>query len=90
MSSRMGLIPPYASYFDIDWHPPSRMLKGKVLLPVLGRPFAEALEHQELKLVVIEGKFFLQYFESLFPLCAFDVPLNSASPHQRTARSVRR
>jgi (1->4)-alpha-D-glucan 1-alpha-D-glucosylmutase len=58
----------YASYFDIDWHPPSRMLDGKVLLPVLGRPFGEALERQELKLVLIEGKFFVQYFESLFPL----------------------
>jgi (1->4)-alpha-D-glucan 1-alpha-D-glucosylmutase len=58
----------YASYFDVDWHPPSRMLEGKVLLPVLGRPFGEALEHQELKLVVMEGKFFVQYFESLFPL----------------------
>src|SRR5579862_1606798 len=58
----------YASYFDIDWRPPSRMLEGKVLLPVLGRPFAEALEHQELKLIVLEGKFYLQYFESLFPL----------------------
>jgi (1->4)-alpha-D-glucan 1-alpha-D-glucosylmutase len=58
----------YASYFDIDWHPPSRMLEGKVLLPVLGRPFGETLEHQELKLVLIEGKFFVQYFESLFPL----------------------
>lgn len=58
----------YASYFDIDWHPPSRLLEGKVLLPVLGRPFGEALEHQEFKLVVLEGKFFIQYFESLFPL----------------------
>src|ERR1700726_798024 len=58
----------YASYFDIDWHPPSRMLEGKVLLPVLGRPFGEALEHQELKLVVMEGKLLVQYFESLFPL----------------------
>jgi (1->4)-alpha-D-glucan 1-alpha-D-glucosylmutase len=58
----------YASYFDIDWHPPSRMLEGKVLLPVLGRPFGEALELQELKLVVMEGKLFVQYFESLFPL----------------------
>jgi (1->4)-alpha-D-glucan 1-alpha-D-glucosylmutase len=58
----------YASYFDIDWHPPSRMLEGKVLLPVLGRPFGEALEHQELKLALIEGKFFVQYFEALFPL----------------------
>jgi len=58
----------YASYFDIDWRPPSRMLEGKVLLPVLGRPFGEALEHQELKLIVLEGKFFVQYFDSLFPL----------------------
>src|SRR6202047_2624351 len=58
----------YASYFDIDWHPPSRMLEGKVLLPVLGRSFGEALENQELKLVLMEGKFFVQYFESLFPL----------------------
>src|SRR5277367_3391790 len=58
----------YASYFDIDWHPPSRMLEGKVLLPVLGRPFGEALEHRELKLVLIGGKIFVQHFESLFPL----------------------
>src|ERR1700733_8602333 len=58
----------YASYFDIDWRPPSRTLEGKVLLPVLGRPFGEALEHLELKLIVLEGKFFIQYFESLFPL----------------------
>jgi (1->4)-alpha-D-glucan 1-alpha-D-glucosylmutase len=58
----------YASYFDIDWRPPSRILEGKVLLPVLGRPFGEALEQLELKLIVLEGKFFVQYFESLFPL----------------------
>src|ERR1700676_1493065 len=58
----------YASYFDIDWHPPSRNLEGKILLPVLGRPFGEVLEGQELKLVFSEGKFFVQYFESLFPL----------------------
>src|SRR5580704_16531047 len=58
----------YASYFDIDWRPPSRILEGKVLLPVLGRPFGEALEHLELKPIVLEGKFFVQYFDSLFPL----------------------
>jgi (1->4)-alpha-D-glucan 1-alpha-D-glucosylmutase len=60
----------YASYFDIDWHPPSRNLDGKILLPVLGRPFGEVLEGQELKLVFSEGKFFVQYFESLFPLAS--------------------
>ena len=58
----------YASYFDIDWHPPSRSLDSKILLPVLGRPFAEALEGGEFKLIFSDARLFLQYFESLFPL----------------------
>jgi (1->4)-alpha-D-glucan 1-alpha-D-glucosylmutase len=58
----------YASYFDVDWHPPSRNLDNKILLPVLGRPFAEALESGEFKLICSDGHLFLQYFESLFPL----------------------
>src|SRR5260370_18693330 len=56
----------YASYFDIDWH--SRALEGKILLPFLGRPFAEVLENQERGLTSAEGKFIVQYFEWLFPL----------------------
>src|SRR6266404_3241320 len=56
----------YASYFDIDWH--SRALEGKILLPFLGRPFAEVLENQDLALIYAEGKFNVQYFEWLFPL----------------------
>jgi (1->4)-alpha-D-glucan 1-alpha-D-glucosylmutase len=58
----------YAMYFDVDWHPPSRSLDSKILLPVLGRPFAEVLENGEFKLIFSEGRLFLQYFESLFPL----------------------
>ncbi len=58
----------YASYFDVDWHPPSRSLDSKILLPVLGWPFAEVLENGEFKLTFSEGRFYLQYFESLFPL----------------------
>jgi (1->4)-alpha-D-glucan 1-alpha-D-glucosylmutase len=58
----------YSSYFDIDWHPPSRNLDGKILLPVLGKPFGEVLEEQELKVVFLEGRLYVQYFESLFPL----------------------
>ncbi len=58
----------YASYFDIDWHPPSRNLDGKILLPVLGKPFGEVLEEQELKVVFLDGRLYVQYFESLFPL----------------------
>jgi (1->4)-alpha-D-glucan 1-alpha-D-glucosylmutase len=58
----------FASYFDIDWRPPSRNLEGKVLLPVLGRPFGEALDRGDLRLLFEDGKFFVQYFELLFPL----------------------
>jgi (1->4)-alpha-D-glucan 1-alpha-D-glucosylmutase len=59
---------PFASYFDIDWHPPSRNLDGKILLPVLGHPFGEALDNGELQVVFQDGKFVVQYYDSSFPL----------------------
>jgi (1->4)-alpha-D-glucan 1-alpha-D-glucosylmutase len=58
----------FSSYFDIDWHPPSRNLDNKILLPILGRPFGEALESGELKLNFHDGQFSIEYFESSFPL----------------------
>jgi len=58
----------YAAYFDIDWHPATRSLDGKILLPVLGRPFGEVLDSGELKLTFQDGKFYFQYFDSFFPL----------------------
>lgn len=58
----------FSSYFDIDWHPPSRYLDNKILLPILGRPFGEALDSGELKLAFHDGRFSIEYFESSFPL----------------------
>jgi (1->4)-alpha-D-glucan 1-alpha-D-glucosylmutase len=58
----------FASYFDIDWYPPSRLLERKVLLPVLGRPFGEALDRGELRLILENGKVLVQYLEGTFPL----------------------
>ena len=58
----------FASYFDIDWHPPSRNLDNKILLPILGRPFGEALDSGELKLAFRDGKFSIEYADSSFPL----------------------
>lgn len=58
----------FAAFFDIEWHPHSRSLDGKILLPVLGRPFGEALDAGEIKLTFQDGRFFFQYFDSLFPL----------------------
>jgi (1->4)-alpha-D-glucan 1-alpha-D-glucosylmutase len=58
----------FSSYFDIDWHPPSRNLDNKILLPVLGRPFGEALDNGEFKVSFRRDKFSIEYFDSSFPL----------------------
>jgi len=54
----------YAPYFDIDWNGEVEGLRGKVLLPVLGKPLREAIAANELK---IEGDE-VRYFEHRFPL----------------------
>ena len=63
-----GSQSPFAAFFDVEWHPHARSLEGRILLPVLGRPFGEALDSGELKVVYGDGRLFIQYFDSLFPL----------------------
>jgi (1->4)-alpha-D-glucan 1-alpha-D-glucosylmutase len=58
----------FAAFFDIEWHPHARSLDGRILLPVLGRPFGEALDAGEIRLTFQDSRFFFQYFDSLFPL----------------------
>jgi (1->4)-alpha-D-glucan 1-alpha-D-glucosylmutase len=58
----------YASYFDVDWHPPSRSLDGRLLLPILGKPYARVLENCELRLELEEGSFFIRYFDTRLPV----------------------
>ena len=63
-----GPSSPYAVFFDIDWHPPNRVLEGRVLLPILGKHYSQALEAQELRLVLEEGGFFIKYYDHKFSL----------------------
>jgi (1->4)-alpha-D-glucan 1-alpha-D-glucosylmutase len=60
----------HAHWFDIDWQPQDPALHGKVLLPVLGRPYGEALDAGELSLALdaARGRLQLAYFERRFPL----------------------
>ena len=58
----------YASYFDVDWHPPSRMFENKIVLPILGTFYAEVLKKRELHLTFHDGRFFVQYYELSFPI----------------------
>jgi (1->4)-alpha-D-glucan 1-alpha-D-glucosylmutase len=52
----------YLHYFDIDWS------DNRVLLPILGRPYGEALESGEIKLGFDADGFFLAYFDKRLPL----------------------
>jgi (1->4)-alpha-D-glucan 1-alpha-D-glucosylmutase len=75
----------FAAFFDIEWHPHSRSLDGKILLPVLGRAFGEALDSGEIKLTFQDGRLFFQYFDSLFPLTprSYHAILDHRSDHLR-------
>ena len=65
-----GQKSPYAEVFDIDWNAlPHRRHPG-VLLPILGRPYGDALQagEIELKFDARDGTFAAWYFEHKLPI----------------------
>lgn len=66
----------YASYFDIEWEPANEVLRGKVLLPVLGLQYGAALEDGELKLRfdAEAGEFSVLYYKHRFPIDPREYP----------------
>ncbi|MTI82483.1 MAG: malto-oligosyltrehalose synthase [Firmicutes bacterium] len=65
---RNGIESPYAGYFDINWATSQPGLKNKVLLPVLGAPYGEVLEKQELSLIFDQNGFWISYYEKSWPV----------------------
>ena len=64
-----GSASPYAGFFGIACYASPRVeMHGKVLLPVLGRSYGEALESQEIRLAYAGGVFTVQYFDHHFPV----------------------
>src|SRR3954470_20908248 len=60
----------YASFFDIDWQTLPARPQGGVLIPILGRPYGEALENGEIELRYdpAEGSFSAWYYEHRLPI----------------------
>jgi malto-oligosyltrehalose synthase len=58
----------YAAYFDIDWNADDETLRGKVLLPVLGKPLRHVLAAGEITIVRENGGLVARYFENRFPI----------------------
>lgn len=66
----------FAHYFDISWHgSPRPELQDKVLLPLLGKPYAQALESGELKLTFENGAFAVNYYDRRFPISPKTYPM---------------
>jgi (1->4)-alpha-D-glucan 1-alpha-D-glucosylmutase len=58
----------FAHFFDIEWHPVKDELAEKVLIPILGDQYGEALERQELTLTCRDGAFFVCYYDDTLPI----------------------
>lgn len=64
-----GPASPYDGFFDIAWEASPRVeMHGKVLLPMLGTAYGEALEAQEIRLEYADGAFTIHYFDHCFPV----------------------
>jgi (1->4)-alpha-D-glucan 1-alpha-D-glucosylmutase len=57
-----------SEYFDIDWYPVNSNVHGKVLLPILGQQYGNALEAGELHIEYRDEEFCLYYADLNLPL----------------------
>ena len=83
-----GRASPYAPYFDIDWDAEDDALRGKVLLPALGKPLRDALRDGEITLVREADGVVAQYFQQRFPIsghCEDDLATVLSRQHYRLA-----
>jgi (1->4)-alpha-D-glucan 1-alpha-D-glucosylmutase len=62
-----GPSSPFARVFDIDWAPLKPELTDRILLPILGEPYGEALESGRLQLVFEQGALVLCYGDQRLP-----------------------
>ena len=58
----------HAFFFDIDWRPAKPELRGKILLPFLGKPYGNALVDGDLQLRLESGAFSVYFAEHRFPI----------------------
>src|SRR5438105_4251920 len=60
----------FLHYFDIDWNPvvTRGQTVNKVLLPILGKPYGDALESHEIQLAFDTDGFFFRYYDKRLPL----------------------
>lgn len=58
----------YSDYFDIEWNHPYEDIKGRVLAPMLGTFYGEALENGEIQLSYEESGLSVNYYSLKLPV----------------------
>jgi (1->4)-alpha-D-glucan 1-alpha-D-glucosylmutase len=58
----------YARFFDIDWDPPDRRLRDKILVPILADHYGRVLEAGELMLQRDGDDVFVRYYDNEVPV----------------------
>jgi (1->4)-alpha-D-glucan 1-alpha-D-glucosylmutase len=86
----------FLHYFDIDWTPVATrgQTVSKVLLPILGKPYGEALESREIQLHFDVDGFFFTYYDNRLPLAPGSYgqvlrPCVESLPHEGVAIELR-
>lgn len=64
----------FRDFFDIEWNHAHESLRGRLLVPFLGRFYSESLENGEIKLAYEETGLYAQYYEHKFPLSLVSYP----------------
>ncbi|MBD3272267.1 MAG: malto-oligosyltrehalose synthase, partial [Elusimicrobia bacterium] len=63
-----GSTSPYADYFDIEWDHPYENMKGKLLIPSLGKFYGESLENGEIQLTYQQTDLRIVYYNLSLPV----------------------
>ncbi len=63
-----GACSPYARMFDLDWDHFDEGLRGRLLAPILGAPYGEALDRGDIRLVYEDGTLAVDAAGMRFPL----------------------
>ncbi|HET6632198.1 MAG TPA: malto-oligosyltrehalose synthase [Rhodanobacteraceae bacterium] len=86
---RRGERSRFAAFFDIDWRPPERVLRGKLLLPILGEALAPTAAAHGFRLGArADGEFRLHYGDHDLPLSAASHALLLHLAHEPALEAV--
>ncbi len=65
----------FEHYFDVQWHPGHTTLRGRVLLPILAKSYAQSLEAGELVLKLEPSGIAVHYYDRSMPVDPATYPI---------------